>query len=74
MEAPRPDTITHHADANQCYIELAFTSGPGADEITVTAPILELAPKGHYMIFVTEHRTSPHDRRVPSVAKFVKFR
>ena len=72
--ALRPAAITHHADANQRYVELAFTPGPGADEITVTAPAFELAPKGHYMIFVTEHRTSPNDRRVPSVAKFVKFR
>ena len=82
----RPASVTHHFDADQRYIELAFDgvvtsfsqpSPPGPPimkemTLTVEAPSEELAPQGWYMLFVIAHK-SGSDHRVPSIGQFVRF-
>ncbi|MBI5363448.1 MAG: DUF1929 domain-containing protein [Planctomycetes bacterium] len=75
----RPGSVTHHFDSDQRYIELAFTPQqsppvPGQKTIlTATAPDPDLAPPGHYMLFVIEADPGNPQNRVPSVAQFVEF-
>jgi hypothetical protein len=47
----RLSAVTHAFNMNQRFLRLAFTQAPG--RLTVTAPsVAEIAPPGHYMLFV----------------------
>ena len=64
----RISSVTHAFNQNQRFVELAFTADGAAGELHVTAPSsANVAPAGHYMLFVL------NDRGVPSVAKVVRL-
>lgn len=82
----RPAAVTHHWDADQRYIELAFSLIPGSTQVegndviesfTVNTPHKSLGPAGYYMLFVIEDDllgAAPctiEGHRVPSVAHFI---
>ena len=60
----RPGADTHAVNMDQRYIGLAFTSGPGALQVTGPADG-DIAPPGWYMLFVVS------TAGVPSVASWV---
>ena len=61
----RLPAFTHAIDMNQRFVPLTFTKGTG--QLTVSAPTNpNLAPPGHYMMFVVD------TAGVPSVAKVVQ--
>jgi hypothetical protein len=63
-----PCATTHHTDANQRYIKLKITQRQ-SNLLTVKAPNdSNLAPPGHYMLFVV------NTKGVPSIAKFVRIK
>ena len=67
----RPAAVTHHYDMNNRYIELAFSGGSGAGSHQLTAPRVDVAPPGYYLLFLLEERAG--GRLVPSLASFVRF-
>lgn len=61
-----PAAVTHANDMHQRIIPL--TVGPGSSSATITAPpTRNVAPPGHYMLFVLDAQG------VPSVAKWVRL-
>jgi hypothetical protein len=60
----RPGSNTHAFDSEQRMLNTFFTKQSGA--LTVTAPTLQGAPPGYYMVFII------NASGVPSVAKFVQ--
>jgi hypothetical protein len=63
----RLSAVTHSFNQNQRGNVLSFS--PGSGTISVTAPAnANLAPPGHYMMFIV------NGNGVPSVAKFVRLR
>lgn len=64
--AMRPGAVTHAFNMEQRLVGLSFTAAGGT--LTVTAPPdANIAPPGHYMIFVLDAKG------VPSHAKFVRI-
>ena len=62
----RLSTVTHAFNMSQRFVRLAFSAG--ADRLTVTPPSAgEIAPPGHYMLFVL------NGAGVPSVAPIVRL-
>jgi hypothetical protein len=62
----RLSAVTHSFNQNQRMNVLSFTKGTG--QIIVTAPAnFNLAPRGHYMLFIV------NSSGVPSVARIVKI-
>lgn len=62
-----PGATTHGNDMHQRYVPLAISANPGGG-IRATAPAnANIAPPGHYMLFLLD------DRGVPSVAKWVRL-
>jgi len=62
----RLGSVTHAFDENQRYVPLAFSRSGGS--LTVTAPANpNLAPPGHYMLFIL------NGEGVPSTAKVVRI-
>jgi hypothetical protein len=62
----RLGSVTHAFDQSQRFNSLAFTRGGGS--LSVTAPASgNLAPPGHYMLFVVD------GNGVPSVARIVQI-
>jgi Galactose oxidase-like, Early set domain/Glyoxal oxidase N-terminus/Divergent InlB B-repeat domain len=62
----RLSAVTHSFNQNQRMNVLSFS--PGAGAITVTAPLnANLAPPGHYMLFIVK------SNGVPSVAKVIRI-
>ncbi len=62
----RLSAVTHSFNQNQRMNVLSFTKGTG--QIIVTAPAnFNLAPRGHYMLFIV------NSSGVPSVAKVIKI-
>ncbi len=62
----RLGSTTHAFDQNQRYQSLSFTKGAGS--LTVSAPLsANIAPPGHYMLFIL------NDRGVPSLARVVQI-
>lgn len=72
----RPAAVTHFFDADQRYIELAFTGAqPSGDEqlLTVTCPQQNLGPPGFYLLWViTRDNVNPNER-TPSRAVIMNF-
>jgi hypothetical protein len=63
----RLGSVTHSFDQNQRFISLDFSSASG--KLTATAPAsANLAPPGHYLLFVV------NDDGVPSVGRTVRLR
>jgi hypothetical protein len=63
----RTGSVTHSLDAENRFLELPFARA-GAGEVAVTPPARpELAPPGHYMLFVLD------ETGVPSVARIVRL-
>jgi predicted phage tail protein len=61
----RLSAVTHAFNMNQRFLRLAFTQAPG--RLTVTAPsVAEIAPPGHYMLFVL------NAAGVPSIAPIIR--
>lgn len=59
----RLGSVTHAFDANTMAVSLEFTAGDGT--ITVTAPPnLNVAPPGHYMLFVLNRNGVPSSGRI----------
>jgi Domain of unknown function (DUF1929)/Kelch motif len=59
----RLGSVTHAFDANSIAVSLDFVAGDGA--ITVTAPPnLNVAPPGHYMLFVLNRNGVPSTGRI----------
>ena len=58
-------SMTHGIDMNQRFVPLPFTAT--SNTLTVTAPGVNLAPPGVYMLFIVD------ENGVPSVASFVRF-
>jgi len=59
----RLGSVTHAFDANTMAVSLQFTAGDGV--ITVTAPPnLNVAPPGHYMLFVLNRNGVPSTGRI----------
>ncbi len=75
----RPAAFTHHFDTDQRYIELSFFVAstdpvdPEHQTLTVTSMGEDHGPPGWYMLFVIEQVAGFPNKRVPSVAWFVKF-
>ncbi|GEM_PF-6255376 len=64
----RPGAATHSTNLDQRLIVLELQPGPGADELTLTAPpSAAVAPPGYYMLFLLDASG------VPSVARFVRL-
>ena len=62
----RLSAVTHAFNMNQRFLRLAFSQAPG--RLTVTAPSgAEVAPPGHYMLFVL------NAAGVPSIAPIVRL-
>jgi hypothetical protein len=62
----RLSAVTHAFNMNQRFLRLAFSPAPG--RLTVTAPsVAEIAPPGHYMLFVL------NAAGVPSIARIVRL-
>lgn len=62
----RLSSVTHAFNMNQRFLRLAFSQAPG--RLTVTAPsVAEIAPPGHYMLFVL------NTAGVPSIAPIVRL-
>ena len=62
----RLSAVTHAFNMNQRFLRLAFSQAPG--RLTVTAPsVAEMAPPGHYMLFVL------NAAGVPSIAPIVRL-
>jgi Galactose oxidase-like, Early set domain/Fibronectin type III domain/Galactose oxidase, central domain len=62
----RLSAVTHSFNMNQRFLRLAFSQAPG--RLTVTASsIAEIAPPGHYMLFVL------NAAGVPSIATIVRL-
>ena len=62
----RLSAVTHAFNMNQRFLRLAFSQAPG--RLTVTAPsVAEIAPPGHYMLFVL------NAAGVPSIAPIVRL-
>ena len=62
-------SMTHAFDSNQRYVQLALTGTPGANGAGVIGPPdRQIAPPGHYMLFVLD------GARTPSVARIVQLR
>jgi hypothetical protein len=62
----RFSSVTHSFNMNQRLLRLAFSRAPG--RLTVTAPsVAEIAPPGHYMLFVL------NTAGVPSIAPFIRL-
>jgi hypothetical protein len=62
----RLGSVTHAFDANTMAISLDFTPGDGG--ITVTAPLnLNVAPPGHYLLFVLNRNGVPSSGRIVRV-------
>lgn len=61
----RPCAMTHHTDAGQRYIKLAIPSRNAASVTVQAPPDGNVAPPGHYMLFIL------NTDRVPSEATFV---
>ena len=60
----RLSAVTHAINMNQRFLRLAFSQAPG--RLTVTAPsVPEIAPPGHYMLFVL------NAAGVPSIAPII---
>lgn len=63
----RLGSVTHAFDSNQRFNELAFV--PTAEGVSVTAPSnRNLAPTGHYMLFLL------NGKGVPSTARIIRIR
>ena len=63
----RLGSVTHAFDQNQRFLDLAFARTQGG--LLVTAPAsANLAPPGHYMMFILD------DSGIPSVARIVQVR
>ena len=72
----RPGAVTHHFDMEQRYLELDFTiagQSSAGIRVEVSAPPENLAPPGHYMLFVLRDDPTNPAWRVPSVARFIRF-
>ncbi|MBI3818611.1 MAG: DUF1929 domain-containing protein [Planctomycetes bacterium] len=70
----RPGAVTHAFDADQRYIELAFTSTQSGRvySISATAPAdSKIAPSGYYMLFVVSATSATITDGIPSVAAWV---
>jgi hypothetical protein len=62
----RLSAVTHSFNMNQRFLRLAFSQAPG--RLTVTGPsVAEIAPPGHYMLFVL------NAAGVPSIATIVRL-
>jgi hypothetical protein len=62
----RLGSVTHAFDANTMAVSLEFTAGDGS--ITVTAPPnLNVAPPGHYLLFVLNRNGIPSTGRIIQV-------
>ena len=62
----RLSSVTHAFNMNQRFLRLAFSQAAG--RLTVTAPsVAEIAPPGHYMLFVL------NSTGVPSIAPIVRL-
>jgi hypothetical protein len=69
----RPGSLTHHFDADQRYIELAFAhtgAGHMGENFSVTLPSSSLGPPGYYMLFAV---MSSGGNRIPSTAAFIQL-
>ncbi len=63
----RLSAVTHAVNMNQRFLRLAFSQAPGGG-LTVTAPsVPEIAPPGHYMLFVL------NAAGVPSIAPIIRL-
>jgi hypothetical protein len=56
---------THQVNAGQAYVKLNTT--PGTGSVSMTAPSIDQAPPGYYMVFLVDNQG------VPSVAPVVKL-
>ena len=56
---------THQVNAGQAFVKLNTT--PGAGSVSMTAPSIDQAPPGYYMVFLVDNQG------VPSVAPVVKL-
>jgi hypothetical protein len=61
----RPGSVTHSFNMDQRLVELEVTGRTGGAVALVGPPDANVAPPGHYMLFLLD------DRGVPSVARFV---
>ena len=73
-----PTAVTHHFSTTQRYIELEIADSrvvPASQGtrtvVGAKAPTSNLAPPGHYMLFVVT--TDPAGNRIPSVACFIRL-
>jgi hypothetical protein len=62
----RPGAVTHAFNMDQRLVGLTFTRGAGTITFK-TPPNANLAPRGHYMLFLVS------DKGVPSVATFLRL-
>lgn len=61
----RPGSVTHSNDMEQRYIGLAITARTTSNLTLQSPPNVNVAPPGHYMLFVL------NEQGVPSIGKFV---
>ena len=52
---------THQVNAGQAYVKLNIT--PGTGNVSMTAPSIDQAPPGYYMVFLVDNQGVPRWRR-----------
>ncbi len=79
----RPAAVTHHFDSDQRYVELTFVPTPpsippvhvavGTERYDVTAPAVDLAPPGYYLLFAVRPAQSNPSELLPSIGWYLKI-
>jgi hypothetical protein len=62
----RPNSVTHHTDADHRWIKVGFTSTPAGVDVQMPATAT-IAPPGYYMLFLV------NSSGVPSAATFLRI-